>query len=158
MPLVDTGTLKTGERLPGWRDRTFSTSNMTFAHFDFGAGSTIHEHCHSNEEVWTVLEGELEVTIGAERIVARPGLVAVVPPFVAHSVRAISDGKVIVTDCPVRIDPSGGRRAVVNVDFDRPLFQRSARDSSGPAGKSDASEAAESTAIPSAKSDNQLGL
>ena len=158
MAMIDTSTLKAGERLPGWRDRTFSTSNMTFAHFDFDAGSKIHEHCHSNEEVWTVLEGELEVTIGADRIVATPGLVAVVPPFVAHSVRAITDGKVIVTDCPVRLDPSGGRRAVVNVDFDSPFFQRPARDSAGPAGKSGGARTAGTIAIPSAKSDNQLGL
>jgi quercetin dioxygenase-like cupin family protein len=158
MALIDTSTLKTGERLPGWRDRTFNTSNMTFVHFDFDAGSKIHEHCHSNEEVWSVLEGELEVTIGADRIVATAGLVAVVPPFVAHSVRAITDGKVIVTDCPVRLDSSGGRRAVVNIDFDSPLFQGPARDSAGPAGKSDAARTAETIAIPSAKSDDQVGL
>jgi quercetin dioxygenase-like cupin family protein len=59
MALIDTNALRTGERLPGWRDRTFNTEKMTFAHFDFDAGSKIHEHCHSNEEVWTVLEGEL---------------------------------------------------------------------------------------------------
>jgi quercetin dioxygenase-like cupin family protein len=151
MALIDTSTLKTGERLPGWRDRTFNTTNMTFAHFDFDAGSKIHEHCHSNEEVWTVLEGELEVTIGAERIVATPGLVAVVPPFVAHSVRAITDGKVIVTDSPVRLDPSGGRRAVVNIDFDDPLFQSAGPETFGSAGKSDATRPAGSTAVPSAK-------
>ena len=141
MPLIDTSTLKTGERLPGWRDRTFSTTSMTFAHFNFDAGSKIHEHCHSNEEVWTVLEGELEVTIGADRIVARPGLVAVVPPYAAHSVKAITDGKVIVTDSPVRLDPSGGRRAVVNVDFDNLVFQPPSPETSGPAGKPEAAPA-----------------
>src|SRR5215471_7503157 len=153
MALIDTSTLKAGERLPGWRDRTFSTSNMIFAHFDFDAGSEIHEHCHSNEEVWTVLEGELEVTIGAERIVVTPGLVAVVPPFVAHSVRAITDGKVIVTDFPVRLDPSGGRRAVVNVYFDEPLFQSAVPETFGSARKADGARTAESAAVPSAQGD-----
>jgi len=126
---------------------------MTFAHFDFDAGSKIHEHCHSNEEVWTVLEGELEVTIGAERIVVTPGLVAVVPPFVAHSVRAITDGKVIVTDFPVRLDPSGGRRAVVNVYFDEPLFQSAVPETFGSARKADGARTAESAAVPSAQGD-----
>ena len=53
---------------------------MTFAHFTFSAGAAIHEHCHSNEEVWTVLEGELQVTVGGETLVATPGMVAIVPP------------------------------------------------------------------------------
>lgn len=121
MSVVDTSALGVGERLPGWRDRTFSTEKMTFAHFTFTAGAAIHEHCHSNEEVWNVLEGELRVTVGGETIIARPGLVAIVPPNTAHSVRAITDGKAIVTDSPVRIDRSGGRRGVVAVDFDSPV-------------------------------------
>ena len=121
MPVIDTNALPTGERLPGWKDHTFSTDKMTFAHFDFTAGAKIHEHCHSNEEVWTVLDGELEVTIGGDAIIARPGLVAIVPPNTAHSVRALTDGKAIVTDSPVRTDLGGGRRGVVAVDFDRPL-------------------------------------
>lgn len=118
MSVVDTNTLGVGERLPGWKDRTFSTEKMTFAHFTFIAGATIHEHCHSNEEVWTVLEGELQVTVGGETLVAAPSLVAIVPPNTAHSVRAITDGKAIVTDSPIRVDRGGGRRGVVAVDFD----------------------------------------
>jgi mannose-6-phosphate isomerase-like protein (cupin superfamily) len=121
MPFVDIAQLPTGERLPGWRDRTFSTAAMTFAHFTFDAGSSIHEHCHLNEEVWTVIEGQLEVSVGADRLLAGPGCVAVVPPYTAHSVRAVTDGKAIVTDCPVRIDPSGGRRAIIQIRFDDPV-------------------------------------
>lgn len=121
MSIVDTSTLGIGERLPGWKDRTFSSERMTFAHFAFTAGATIHEHCHSNEEVWTVLEGELQVTLGGETLVATPGLVALVPANTAHSVRAITDGKAIVTDSPVRVDRSGGRRGVVAVDFETPV-------------------------------------
>ncbi len=121
MSVVDTSVLGVGERLPGWKDRTFSSERMTFAHFTFSAGAAIHEHSHSNEEVWTVLEGELQVTVGGETLVATPGMVAIVPPNYAHSVRAITDGKAIVTDSPVRIDRSGGRRGVVAVDFDTPI-------------------------------------
>src|SRR5690348_6525235 len=121
MPSIDTNQLPTGERLPGWKDRTFSTAKMTFAHFDFSAGASIHEHCHSNEEVWTVIEGELRLSIAGDVIVAGPGCVAVVPSNTAHSVKAVTDGKAIVTDCPVRIDPSGGRRGVIRIDFDQPF-------------------------------------
>ena len=121
MPFIDTNTLQTGERLPGWVDRSFNTEKMTFAHFIFEAGSKIHEHSHSNEEVWTVIEGELEVTVGADSIVARPGFVAIVPPYMAHSVTAVTNGRAIVADCPVRIDPSAGRRGWVQILFDSPV-------------------------------------
>jgi len=59
MPFIDTSRLPVGERLPGWKGRSFNTETMTFAHYEFAAGSRIHEHCHSNEEVWTVIQGEL---------------------------------------------------------------------------------------------------
>ena len=121
MPFIDTSTLQTGERLPGWVDRSFSSEKMTFAHYTFAAGSKIHEHAHSNEEVWTVIEGELEVTVGADSIVAGPGCVAIVPPYTAHSVRAVTHGKAIVADCPVRIDPGAGRRGWIQIHFDSPV-------------------------------------
>ncbi|MGH7000376.1 MAG: hypothetical protein ACREEA_02595 [Stellaceae bacterium] len=36
---------------------------MTFAHYDFVCGSSIHEHFHAQEEVYEVIDGKLEVTI-----------------------------------------------------------------------------------------------
>jgi len=32
---------------------------MTFAHYDFKRGASIHEHFHPQEEVYEVIEGEL---------------------------------------------------------------------------------------------------
>lgn len=122
MPFVDTSTLQVVQRLPGWRGRSFNTRNMTFAHYSFHEGARIHEHCHSNEEVWTVIEGELEVTIGSDSIHARAGSVAIVPSYNAHGVVALTDGKAIVTDCPVREDPSNGQRGVVRVQFESPFI------------------------------------
>jgi mannose-6-phosphate isomerase-like protein (cupin superfamily) len=117
MPFIDIGTLPVGERLPGWKGRTLNSGTMTFVHYSIDAGAAVPEHCHSNEEVWTVLEGELEVTVGGDSVVAKPGFVAIVPPFAAHSVKAVTKAKAIVTDSPVRLDASGGRRGVVAVDF-----------------------------------------
>ena len=104
MPIVDTTELKVTERLPGWRARIFNSASMTFAHYDFDAGSTIHAHSHEQEEVWNVIEGELEVTIDGAAQVARPGVVAIVPPNTLHSVRALSDGRAIIVDHPLRWD------------------------------------------------------
>jgi quercetin dioxygenase-like cupin family protein len=104
MSLVDTSTLRLIERLPGWRARIFNSARMTFAHYEFDAGSTIHEHHHEQEEVWNVIEGELELTIGGVVQRAGPGLVAIVPPNTPHSVRALSDGRAMIVDHPLRFD------------------------------------------------------
>jgi len=104
MSLVDTSTLNVIERLPGWRARIFNSASMTFAHYEFDAGATIHEHHHAQEEVWNVIEGELELTIDGVVQRAGPGLVAIVPPDTPHSVRALSDGRAIIVDHPLRPD------------------------------------------------------
>jgi mannose-6-phosphate isomerase-like protein (cupin superfamily) len=102
MPFVDTSSLNVVERLPGWYRRYFHSPSMTFAHYDFKRGSFIHEHFHPQEEVYEVIEGELEVTIDGTTQVARAGLVAVVPSNVRHSVKALTDGRAIIVDYPLR--------------------------------------------------------
>jgi len=111
MPFIDTRELKTIERLPGWKGRYFDSNSMTFGHYVFEAGSSIHEHSHPNEEVWNVIEGQLEVTIDGIAQVAGPGFVAIVPPNSRHSVRAITDGRAIVVDHPLRGDMGGTESA-----------------------------------------------
>ena len=102
MPFVDTSSLKVMERLPGWCGRYFHSSSMTFAHYDFKAGSSIHEHFHAQEEVYEVIEGELEVTIDGTAQIARAGLVAIVPSNARHSIKALTDGRAIIVDYPLR--------------------------------------------------------
>ena len=111
MPFVDTSQLKVKEPLPGWKGRFFHSANMTFAYYAVAAGASIHEHSHPNEEIWHVIEGQLEVTISAQTQVAGPGCVAFVPANATHSVKALSDGRAIVVDYPLR-DSVGG----VNTD------------------------------------------
>ncbi|MGH9454020.1 MAG: cupin domain-containing protein [Terriglobia bacterium] len=107
MPFVDTGGLDVIERLPGWYGRYFHSPSMTFAHYDFTRGSSIHEHVHAQEEVYEVIEGELEVTINGVVQIVRPGLVAIVPGNVRHSVKALTDGRAIIVDYPRRPDFAG---------------------------------------------------
>jgi quercetin dioxygenase-like cupin family protein len=102
MPIIDLAALRVTERLPGWFGRYFHSSNMTFAHYDFRGGSSIHEHFHPEEEVYEVLEGELEITIDGAAQVIRPGLVAIVPSNARHSVKALTDGRAIIVDHPSR--------------------------------------------------------
>ena len=102
MPFIDTSKLTTVEKRPGWFGKHFDSPSMTFGHWEFRGGSTIHEHCHPQEEVWEILEGTLEVTIGDITRIAGAGMVAIVPANTPHSVKALSDGKAIVVDFPVR--------------------------------------------------------
>jgi quercetin dioxygenase-like cupin family protein len=102
MPFIDTNAMEPWERRPGWKGRIYHSANMTFAHWDFTKGSSIHEHHHPNEEVWYVIDGELEITVGGETCVGGPGTVAIVPIDTPHSVVALSDGRALVADHPVR--------------------------------------------------------
>jgi quercetin dioxygenase-like cupin family protein len=104
MPFIDTRDLNVVERLPGWHGRFFHSQNMTFAHYEFTRGASIHEHSHAEEEVYEVIEGELELTIDGVMRVARPGVVGIVPGNARHSVKALTDGRVIIVDYPVRPD------------------------------------------------------
>lgn len=102
MPFVDTSKLNVTERLPGWHGRYFHSASMTFAHYDFKRDSSTHEHFHPQEEVYEVIEGELELTIDGVTQVAKPGVVGIVPSNARHSVKAITDGRAIIVDHPAR--------------------------------------------------------
>ena len=102
MSFVDVDKLKVTERLPGWRGRYFHAVNMTVAHYEFTRGASIHEHHHPQEELYEVLEGELELTVDGVTQVARPGVAAIVPSNARHAVRALTDGRAIIVDSPAR--------------------------------------------------------
>jgi quercetin dioxygenase-like cupin family protein len=108
MPFIDTRNLAVWERLPGWRGRIFHSENMTFAYWEFDAGASIHEHQHPNEEVWNVIAGQIEVTIGSEMHRAGPGAAAIIPLNTRHGVHALSKGLALVVDHPVRSDAPTG--------------------------------------------------
>ncbi len=107
MAFIDTERLEAKEPRPGWVGRYFHSNNMTFAHYTVSAGSWIHEHEHPNEEVWTVIDGELEITLDGEVKVAGPGCAAVVPPNTPHSVKALKNSRAIFVDHPRRTEIGG---------------------------------------------------
>jgi mannose-6-phosphate isomerase-like protein (cupin superfamily) len=98
MTFIDTNRLNLEEPRAGWKGRFFHSQNMTFAYYAVAAGAWIHEHSHPNDEVWNVIDGELEIKIAAETQVAGPGCAVVVPPDTAHSVKALTDVRAIVVD------------------------------------------------------------
>jgi quercetin dioxygenase-like cupin family protein len=79
MPFVDTNGLKVIEPTTGMEGTLlFTRPAMTFAHYEFAADSKIREHLHPEEEVYEVIEGELELTIDEKTEIARPAIVAIV--------------------------------------------------------------------------------
>jgi quercetin dioxygenase-like cupin family protein len=102
MPFIDTSQLDVLNKRPGWRGRLFHSANNTFVWWDFDKDADIHNHFHEQEEVWHVIEGELEVTVAGETRRCGPGSVALIPPGARHSVVALSKGRAIVVDHPLR--------------------------------------------------------
>jgi quercetin dioxygenase-like cupin family protein len=99
---VDTKSIPAVSRKPGWYGRQFDSPSMSFVHYEFDAGATVHRHAHDQEEVWHILEGELDVSIGGDTRRAGPGMVAIVPANTEHEVKALTAGKAIVVDFPLR--------------------------------------------------------
>ena len=102
MTFIDTNQLSAKEPRDGWKGCYFHSRNMTFAYYSVEAGAWIHEHSHPNDEVWNVLEGQLEFTIGGQSQVVGPGCAVVVPPDTAHAAKALTDVRAIVVDHPRR--------------------------------------------------------
>ncbi|MDP3740116.1 MAG: cupin domain-containing protein [Hyphomonadaceae bacterium] len=102
MPFIDTAKLDVLNKRPGWHGRMFHSANNTFVWWEFDAGADIHQHNHEQEEVWQVIEGELEVTIKGITRLCGPGTVAIIPPNTAHSVQVVRAGHAIVVDHPLR--------------------------------------------------------
>jgi quercetin dioxygenase-like cupin family protein len=102
MTFIDTSKLDVLNKRPGWRGRLFHSAANTFVWWEFDQGADIHNHAHAQEEVWHVIEGKLKVTIAGETRICGPGAAAIIPPDTRHSVVALSAGRAIVTDHPVR--------------------------------------------------------
>ena len=100
--LIETSRLNVKEPRNGWSGRFFHSRNMTFAYYTVKAGAWIHEHSHPNDEVWNIIDGQLEITIAGETQVAGAGCAAIIPPDAAHSVKALTDVRAIVVDYPRR--------------------------------------------------------
>jgi quercetin dioxygenase-like cupin family protein len=107
MPFIDVGELPVKEPRPGWRGRFFHADNMTFAYYEIAAGSDVHLHHHPQEEVWHVIEGDLELVVDGTTRVIGAGQAAIVPTEVVHGARAVSACRAIVVDHPTR-DSVGG--------------------------------------------------
>jgi quercetin dioxygenase-like cupin family protein len=104
MKLINTKDLPTLKKLPGWHGKLFHSEAMTFAHWRFDAGAVIHEHSHEQEEVWHVMQGELEAVVDGQSVVAGPEMALILAPNQIHSITAKTAGMAVVADHPSRRD------------------------------------------------------
>jgi len=92
------------EIVPGFTARFVHSENMTFAYWTIKAGSSLPHHSHPQEQVATMLEGELELTVDGETRLVKPGDVAVIPGDVPHSGTAVTDCRILDVFYPLRED------------------------------------------------------
>jgi quercetin dioxygenase-like cupin family protein len=107
MPFIQPAELEVKQPLPGWAGRFFHSEHMTFAYYDISPGEGVQTHHHPEEEVWHVIEGELEMTIDGTKRIVRAGEAAIVPADIEHSARATRPCRAIVVDFPLRDSVAG---------------------------------------------------
>jgi quercetin dioxygenase-like cupin family protein len=107
MPFLTISDLPVRQPRPGWESRFFHSEHVTFAYTEVAAGADVHPHQHEQEEVFYVIDGELEVRIGDEVASVHAGDVAIVPSQIEHAVRAATACRLLVVDYPLRESVGG---------------------------------------------------
>jgi mannose-6-phosphate isomerase-like protein (cupin superfamily) len=107
MGFIDPDTLPQAEPKPGWHGRFFHSEHMTFAYYEIDADAALHVHSHPNEEVWHILEGKVDVTLGEETRCVGAGQAVVIPGGTTHAVAVKERCRAIVVDYPVRHEVGG---------------------------------------------------
>ena len=96
--------VKIKEISAGIAGRYVHGDSTTFGYLDLKKGSMVNLHNHIHEQITFVLEGELEMEIGGETMVLRPGNYFIIHSNVKHSAKALTDCKAIDVFSPVRED------------------------------------------------------
>ena len=104
MTFLSPNDLARKEPIPGFVGRFAHGVTMTVVQWTIKAGAELPEHAHPHEQVSHVLEGEFEMTIDGRTERLEPGAVAIVPPNVTHSGRAVTECRITDVFHPVRDD------------------------------------------------------
>lgn len=102
MPFVQLSDIEEKEIVPGFHGRFVHSENMTSAYWRIEKGAILPEHAHPHEQVSTVMEGQLELTLEGETRLLDTGTVAVIPPNVKHAGRAVTACRVVDVFYPIR--------------------------------------------------------
>lgn len=92
------------ELVPGIFAKLVHMEGMSVAHVRLEKGAVLPEHAHIHEQMTNILEGELEMTVGGETKVCKPGDIIVLESNMPHSARALTECYLIDVFQPVRED------------------------------------------------------
>jgi len=91
------------ELVPGINARTFWGENMLIAVVDLDPNSHLPRHSHPHEQVGTVIQGQMKLTVDDETRTLQPGDVYVIPGGVEHEAYTLDEAvKIIDVFSPVR--------------------------------------------------------
>jgi len=76
--------------------RAVEGERMTFAVVDLEPGAVLPEHQHENEQIGLIVKGEMELRVGGETRLLRPGDTYVIPGNVPHTAQAGGAGASVV--------------------------------------------------------------
>jgi quercetin dioxygenase-like cupin family protein len=96
--------IKPLEVVPGITGHYAHGTNLTLGYVEVKKGSILPEHHHVHEQITFVLEGQLDMIIGAVPCSLSAGMYHVIPSNVPHSATAPVDCKAIDVFSPVRDD------------------------------------------------------
>lgn len=104
MPYFRLDEIAPQDKLPGCHVRFVHSENMTLSYWNLECGARIPPHAHPHEQVTTLIDGELQLSIGGETRTLRPGSVAVIPSNATHAATALTPCYVLDVFYPVRED------------------------------------------------------
>lgn len=78
--------------------------SLSFGLVHLEKGSTVKIHQHHNEQITYMVEGEMEMEIGGEKVHLRAGNYFVIPSNLPHGAVALTECKVIDVFSPARED------------------------------------------------------
>jgi quercetin dioxygenase-like cupin family protein len=82
---VDWSTLDYTEVRPGIWGATVHTPQLTVTYYRYEAGSSWEEHSHAEDQVTSVIEGEIDFTVAGQPVHLTAGELAALPGGVPHS-------------------------------------------------------------------------
>lgn len=103
-PFVALDDLPVKELMPGFAAKFIHTEGLTVGYIHIKQGSVLHEHFHVNEQITSIISGELEMTVGGHTKLLKAGEMAVIPSNVPHGVVAKTDVYAIDVFRPTRTD------------------------------------------------------
>ena len=97
--------LKTKSLTPGIDIKALTGDKMSMVVFYIAPGAEVPEHSHPHEQIGTILKGSLELIIGDEKKVVKPGDIWHVPANVVHRARCLDEAaEVLECFSPPRAD------------------------------------------------------